>query len=169
MRIDKSSRHQKIIGDFGEHLVCNWLSRSGFEVVRVDHTGIDLVAYNPTTGQRLGITVRSRTRDRKHREESSVNILRLDDRRKLTEACEAFACEPWIGVYVETEASADAYLISLRHYDHTYRGREGRVIDTWKMGKKDKDRYEGDPAVKHIRIEFRAQNWDWKGDRTNDS
>ena len=27
--ISKSTRHQKIIGEFGEHLICNWLSRSG--------------------------------------------------------------------------------------------------------------------------------------------
>ena len=47
LSVDKSSRHQKIIGDFGEHLICNWLSRSGFEVTIVDHTGIDIVAYNP--------------------------------------------------------------------------------------------------------------------------
>lgn len=37
MEIRKGSRHQKVIGDFGENLICNWLSRSGFEVVLVDH------------------------------------------------------------------------------------------------------------------------------------
>ena len=46
MDIDKSSRHKKIVGDLGEQLVCNWLSRSGWEVVLVDHTGIDIVAYH---------------------------------------------------------------------------------------------------------------------------
>ena len=45
MEIIKSSRHQKIIGTFGENLICNWLSRSGFEVAVVDHTGIDIIAY----------------------------------------------------------------------------------------------------------------------------
>jgi len=32
METVKSSSHQKIIGKFGENLICNWLSRSGFEV-----------------------------------------------------------------------------------------------------------------------------------------
>ena len=73
MEIIKSSRHQKIIGDFGENLICNWLSRSGFEVTLVDHTGIDIIAYNPSTNQRFGITVRSRTRTA-GKEENSVNI-----------------------------------------------------------------------------------------------
>jgi len=52
--IEKSSRHQKIIGNLGENLVCNWLSRSGLEVTIVDHTGIDIIAYNPRTKERLG-------------------------------------------------------------------------------------------------------------------
>lgn len=50
MDIIKSTRHQKIIGNFGENIICNWLSRSGFEVTVVDHTGIDIVAYNPSEG-----------------------------------------------------------------------------------------------------------------------
>jgi len=164
MEITKSSRHRKIIGIFGENLICNWLSRSGFEVTLVDHTGIDIVAYNPSTKQRLGITVKSRTRDI-GTEESSVNIFSYrkakSDRQKLLDACKAFACQPWIAVYVETSESADVYLTSLKNYDEKYRGREGKAIDGWKMRKKDKARYEKDPDIKHIRIEFYARNWDW--------
>ncbi|MCJ7648285.1 MAG: hypothetical protein MUP85_06705 [Candidatus Lokiarchaeota archaeon] len=63
IEINKSSRHQKVIGNFGESIFCNWLSRSGFEVTIVDHTGIDIVAYNPIQGNRLGISVKSRTRN----------------------------------------------------------------------------------------------------------
>ena len=113
MEIKKSSRHQKIIGDFGENLVCNWLSRSGFEVILVDHTGIDIIAYNPSKKQRLGITVKFRTRDA-GKEKGSVNVLSYqkekDDRQKLLNACEAFACEPWIAVYVETLEFADLFI-----------------------------------------------------------
>jgi hypothetical protein len=60
--IDKGSRHPHIVGRFGEYLVCNWLSRSGFEVCIVDHTGLDVIAYHPRTKQRLGISVKARTR-----------------------------------------------------------------------------------------------------------
>ena len=74
MDIIKSSRHQKIIGDFGESIICNWLSRSGFEVTVVDHTGIDIIAFNPSTNERLGITVKSRTR-KPSTEQESVNLL----------------------------------------------------------------------------------------------
>jgi len=162
MNIIKSSRHQKIIGNFGEHLICNWLSRSGFEVTIVDHTGMDIIAYNPNTEQRLGITVKSRTRN-VGKEETKVNIFSYqkgkNDRQKLINACKAFNCEPWIGVYVETSKSADVYLTSLKNYEEKYRGREGKAIDDWGMRKKDKEKYEKDPDVKHIRIDFKSKHW----------
>jgi len=163
MEITKSSRHQKIIGNFGENLICNWLSRSGFEVIVVDHTGIDIIAYDPSTNQRLGITVKSRTRNI-GKEMTTVNIfsVRKDDRQKLLDACKAFACEPWIAIYVETADFADVYLTSLKNYDNKYRSREGRVIHSWKMKEKDKQRYDEDPGVKHIKIKFYATNWGWQ-------
>jgi hypothetical protein len=164
MEIIKSSRHSKIIGYFGEDIICNWLSRNGFEVILVDHTGIDIIAYNPFTKRRLGITVKSRTRNI-GKEETHVNILSYqngkNDRQKLFDACEAFACEPWIAVYVETSDSADVYLTSLKNYDEKYRGKERKAIDDWKMGKKYKEQYKRDPDVKHIRIEFHDINWNW--------
>lgn len=139
MKIDKSTRHSEIIGDFGEKLVCNWLSRSGFEVTLVDHTGIDIVAYKRGRG-RLGITVKSRTRTG-DQEDSSVNLFsrRNDDRAKVKNACTVFACKPWIAVYVEAKDHADLYLTSLRHYDRKYRGRGDRAIDDWKMNREHRD------------------------------
>lgn len=162
MEITKSSRHQKIIGDFGEHLVCNWLSRSGFEVTIVDHTGIDLIAYDPSSQQRLGITVKSRTRTA-GKEGESVNVFygRGRDRRKTSDACQAFACEPWIAIYVEAAAYADLYLTSLENYEQDYRGKPGKVVDDWKMSAKSRQKYESDSSVKHIRIDFCPTNWTW--------
>ncbi len=156
--IKKSSRHQKIIGDLGEHLVCNWLSRSGFEVTIVDHTGIDVIAYDPKTKKRLGITVKSRTRN-SGKEKESVNLFnnRKGDRQKTREACEAFNCEPFIAVYTETTNYADLYLTSLGHYDARYHKK--RVVDDWKMSPKWLTTYDEDEEVKHLHIEFRAKSW----------
>jgi len=164
MSIEKSTRHQKIIGDFGEGVLLNWLSRSGFEVCRVDHTGLDVIAYHPATRKRLGVTVKSRTRN-VGQEEESVNLFSYqkgkDDRKKLVDACKAFACEPYLAVYVETLDFANLYLTSLAHYDKEYRLREGRAIDNWKMGRKYAEEYEKDPEVKHIRMDFRTTKWEW--------
>jgi hypothetical protein len=162
MEVVKSSRHQKILGDFGEALVCNWLSRSGFEVSVVDHTGIDIVAFDPNTSDRLGISVKSRTRG-VGRESSSVNIISYQksksDRQKISDACTAFACEPWIAIYVETTKSADLFMLSLDHYDRKYRGNPDRAIDTWKMGEKYRKSYEIDVDVKHIHMNFLESAW----------
>jgi len=164
MEMEKSTRHQKIIGDFGENLICNWLSRSGFEVSIVDHTGIDIIAYNPKRKQRIGITVKSRTRS-EGTESDSVNLLSYrkenTDRDKLLKACEAFGCEPWLGIYIETTDYSDIYLTSLDNYDKKYRGESDRVVDTWKMKDKDKLQYDNDPEVKHVRIHFYLANWKW--------
>ena len=164
MEIVKSTRHQKIIGDFGEALLCNWLSRSGFEVTIVDHTGIDVVAYNPQISKRLGISVKSRTRGQ-GTEATSVNIFSYqkgkNDRQKVLDACKAFAAEPWIAIYVESSDSADLYLLSLKHYDQKYRGKKKRAIDDWKMGKKYRERYQADPNVRHIRMDFSGSSWSW--------
>ncbi|MEK7699215.1 MAG: hypothetical protein AAB332_02315 [Planctomycetota bacterium] len=163
MDIIKSSRHQKIIGNFGESIICNWLSRSGFEVAVVDHTGIDIVAYNPSAGQRLGITVKSRTRS-VGSENSSVTIFsnrnNKNDREKLLNACRAFNCEPWIAVYVEATDVADVYLTSLKNYDLNYR-RVGKTIEDWKMTSKEREIYSLDTAVNHIRLKFEENNWAW--------
>ena len=165
MEIRKSSRHSRIIGNFGESLICNMLSRSGFETALVDHTGIDIIAYNPSTEQRLGITVKSRTRN-PGKEETHVNILSYrkgkNDRQRLLDASVAFNCDPWVAVYVETAEHADLYLTSLKHYDERYRSRTDKAIDDWKMGKQYKETYSHDPDVKHVEINFNPTNWDWK-------
>jgi hypothetical protein len=162
MDITKSSRHSAIIGRLGEYLICNWLSRCGFEVTLADHTGLDIIAYDPRAGSRLGITVKSRTRNI-GKERDTVNVFshrkHTNDRQKLLDACTAFGCEPWIAVYVETTDSADVYLTSLVHYDSEYRGRDGKTIDDWKMSSEYQRRYERDAEVRHIRIEFSARNW----------
>jgi hypothetical protein len=162
--IANSFRHHKIIGDFGENLICNWLSRSGFEVTIIDHTGIDIVAYDPNTEKRLGKTVKSRTRT-SSQEFSSVNLMSYqngkNDRDRVANACKAFAAEPWIAVYVEATGYAEIYLTSLSNYDSKYRGNKQRAMDDWKMTKKNRKLYREDPEVKHIRINFSLHSWNW--------
>lgn len=164
MKIVKSTRHEKIIGNYGEALLCNWLSRSGFEVTIVDHTGIDVLAYNSKTKKRLGISVKSRTRV-KGKEDESVNIFSYqkgkNDRQKVLDACKAFAAEPWIAIYVELSSSADLYLLSLNHYDQEYRGKKKRAIDDWKMGQQYRERYQADLRIRNIRMDFSGSSWNW--------
>src|SRR5687768_7162392 len=100
--IRKSSRYQRVIGNLGEMVVANWLARCGFEVAIVDQTGIDLIAAEPDSGHRLGISVKARTRLPK-RECNSVTLFKDgDDRERLEAVCKTFGCDPWVAVYVET-------------------------------------------------------------------
>lgn len=160
LKVDKGTRHTKIVGIFGEYVVCNWLSRSGFEASVIDHTGMDLIAYDPKTRRRLGITVKSRTRD-SGKETASVNIFKNkhEDREKLKQACKTFGCDPWIAVYVECESDAELYLISLDHYDSKYRSKKKRVVDAWSMSQKSKTEYDLDPQVACIRSTFAPKMW----------
>jgi len=153
----KSKRHSKYIGQFGEAMVCNVPSRSGFEVMLVDHVGIDVVARRSDIG-RIGISVKARTRDSKANEQTSVNLFRSED-VSLVEVCKEFDLDPWIAVYVETENGADLYLTSLDNFHEKYAGREGLTILAWKMKAKHRQEYSLDPHVMHLRIEFSQNNW----------
>ena len=123
----------------------------------MNHTGIDIVAYNPKIG-RLGISVKSRAR-LPHTETGSVYIFRksASDRQKIKKACRAFACKPWIAVYVETTTEADLFPTSVQNYDQKYR--TGRDIDSWLMVPKAMRRYAADSEVMHLHIDFRDENW----------
>jgi hypothetical protein len=137
-------------------------SRSGFEVAVVDHTGIDLVAWNEKVG-RLGITVKSRLRSRGE-EKQSVTIFAdgaKKDREKLGEACKSFGCEPWIGVYVEQDTFADLFLTSLSHYEKEYRGKQSGKVSNWSMGDKACKKYKQDRNVRHIHLEFKPTHGWW--------
>lgn len=158
--MDKSTRHSKVIGDFGEMLTLNWLSRSGFESARVDHTGLDIVAWHPRTGKRLGITVKSRARDL-GKEAESVNVFKrpAQDKALMREACRAFGCdEAWLAVYVETEGCGDLYLTSFKHYESKYQGLKRKTY-VWTVGPLMAGVYHHDPEVHHVSFCFEVTRW----------
>jgi len=157
--IEKGTRHQKVIGQFGEHLVCNWLSRSGFEASIVDHTGIDIIAFDRINRRRLGISVKARTRCRGS-EKSSVTIFeKANDREKTLAASVTFGCEPWVAAYVETTEFGDLYLVSLQELDCIYQSQGGAPVRFWRMSPKYCALYKNNPNVFHIRITFDVCNW----------
>jgi len=121
---------------------------------------MDVIAYDPRTKQRLGITVKSRTRS-SGTETGSVYLFReaKKDRQKLADACEAFQCEPWIAVYVECDDDAHLFLTSLANYDRKYGPEEKRAVHGWAMTSKCTLAYADDPEVRYIRIKFTPIHW----------
>jgi hypothetical protein len=155
MTIRKSERHHKIIGQFGEHFVCNRLSCSGFDVMLVDHVGIDVIAVRKDVG-RLGISVKSRTRGSLKSEGEAVNLfLKTED--KLERICKRLGLKPWIAVYAETERYSDLYITSLANYRAKYQ-RDTQML-AWDMRRKHKEAYSQDRQVMHFHAEFSVNNW----------
>ncbi len=95
----KGSRHSKVSGQFGEILVAYLLSKNGFEVAQVDHTGLDILAFRRKPEKRLGISVKNRTRNPKSAN-WSLNFP-LEDLKRLEQACEAFSAEPFVAAVVD--------------------------------------------------------------------
>ncbi|MGH7915762.1 MAG: hypothetical protein ACREPW_14115 [Candidatus Binataceae bacterium] len=154
LRIDRARRYRSIMGNFGEWLVCHWLSRSGFEVAIVDQIGLDIIAAQPH-GRRLGITVKARTRLATNPTES-VYIFRTRTECKQFELiCAAFGVEPWVAVYIERESEADLYLTSLKNYRRYWRS----AIGDWKMTAKARAAYMRDHEVRHIALTFKDKDW----------
>jgi Holliday junction resolvase len=159
MEIIKSSRHSKIVGDFGERLVLNWLSRSGFEASILDHTGADIVAYNKVLNRRLAISVKSRTRTKGTESDSLFLFRKAKDREKLQADCEAFNAEAWLAIYIECELAADLFFTSLENYDQKYRVNKAAGTQAWSMNAIALGKYKDDPEIKHIHVEFEPTNW----------
>lgn len=113
MELRKSERHSKILGDFGEILTMYWLSKRNFEPVHVDYTGIDIIAYDNKLKNRLGISVKSRTRtEGKEQDSISVDSTQIP---KIYYACKCYDCLPYFACLIDKDAenSMEIYLIPL--------------------------------------------------------
>jgi hypothetical protein len=157
MQINKSSRHSKIAGDFGESLVLYWLSKHGFECAKVDHTGIDLIALNPHTKERMGISVKSRTRTTGS--ENEFVRLPVDDFDKIDEAWRAFGCQPYFAIVVDVGETIRVFITSVAHALQLYP--RTAVGSGWRMSPARLVGYAGDPEVMTFELHIKEGRW-WK-------
>jgi hypothetical protein len=155
--IVKSTRHSKIVGDFGEHLILYWLSKHGFECARIDHVGVDLIARNPKTKELMGISVKSRTRT-EGKEKDSLNIPK-GNFDKAKKACEAFGCVPYFAIVVDMVESIKAFILPLSHLLRILP--LNKRVPTFKMTPKHIEAYCKDPEI--IIFEFKAETKRWWG------
>ena len=149
--MQKSSRHSKITGNFGEALILYWLSKRGFECADVDHTGIDLIARRPSSDEVLGISVKCRSRAEAG-DEASVNLLHSND-EKIEAACRAFRCVPYVAVVVDQGTTVRGYLATLQHIRTQYPGQ------SWRMSLAITQQYQVDPHVEWFELVGRAGSW----------
>lgn len=156
--IVKSTRHAKITGDFGEALVLYYLSLSGFECARVDHTGIDLIARPPDSAKPMGISVKTRSR-LPGTERTSLNLYK-DDFPKIENACLAFGCTPHVGLVFDTPQSIHVYVLALSHLRELVPG--GSKVIAWPMSPQKVASYAKDLHIKSIEWRKAENTW-WSG------
>lgn len=157
MKVEKSSRHSKITGDFAEHLALYWLSKYGFECASVDHTGIDLIARNPHTKEIMGISVKSRCRNT-GKEGQYVSIPNKEF-PKVESACKAFGCIPYFVIVVDEDDEIKMFLLSMEHLLKLYPKKEKTV--GWKMTKKHIEVYKRDRNIQKVIFKHATLDW-WK-------
>jgi Holliday junction resolvase-like predicted endonuclease len=155
LAIQKSSRHSKITGDFGEAFVLYWLSRRGYECARVDHTGIDLIARDPTSDTVLGISVKSRSRS--DGAEGTALNLRKTDFEKARLACAAFHCTPFFAIVVDEVACIRAFLLSLDDVLRICPG--GEKVSAWQMSEARLAQYRSDGAIDYVEFQQGSGRW----------
>ncbi|MCA8995004.1 MAG: hypothetical protein KDA88_23710 [Planctomycetaceae bacterium] len=149
--MQKSSRHSKITGNFGEALILYWLSKRGFECAHVDHIGIDLIARRPSSEEVLGISVKCRSRS-DPKDEAGVNFLYKND-EKIEAACRAFRCVPYIAMVVDHGTTVRGYLTTLHHARTGYPGQQ------WRMSPTATEQYKCDPHVEWFELASISGNW----------
>jgi hypothetical protein len=155
MDFEKSTRHAKITGDFGEAAVLYYLSASGFECARVDHTGIDLIARSARQPSPFGISVKARSRS-PGTENTHLNLYKKDF-PKLEAACNAFGCIPYVGLVFDSTDHLRMYVLSLAHLRTLVPG--GDKVTAWPMSESRIAAYANDPEI--MSIEWRRISSRW--------
>ena len=158
MKINKSSRHAKITGDFGEAVVLYWLSKYGFECAPVDHTGIDIIAKNPHTWEVMGVSVKSRSRT-EGSEDEYVSIPN-DNFDKADAACKAFGCKPYFAIVVDSGDTIRAFILSMEHLLRVFP--KGKTASGWKMKDRNLKQYKDDPEIMWFEFKTNTERW-WTG------
>lgn len=157
MKINKSSRHSKITGDFSENLVLYWLSKYGFECAHVDHVGIDLIARNPKTQELMGISVKSRSRNKGA--EGQYLSVPASNFEKIDFACEQFGCAPYFAFVVDEGSKIHCFITSKQHFLELYKPSKKTGDSGWKMSTKALQQYAADPEIKSFFFEHETKSW----------
>jgi hypothetical protein len=155
MKVNKSSRHSKITGDFSENLILYWLSKYGFECANVDHTGIDIIAKNPITKELMGISVKSRSRN--EGKEGQYLSIPNDNFKKVEDACKTFACKPYFAIVIDEENKIKVYILKMEKLLAYFPMK--KLVAGWKMSKKWINIYDKDKEIIKIEFEYNTKDW----------
>jgi hypothetical protein len=137
-----------------EALVLYWLSKSGYECARVDHTGIDVIACKKDGSERMGISVQGRSRYA-GTEKASVNLHPFEDARK---ACAVFDLTPFSAIVVDEGSVIRCFLLALDHLESIATGSMGGQR-YWLMTENFLNKCRADPEIRWFELELTGSQW----------
>ena len=148
--------HSRITGNYAERFVLYWLSKYGFECMYVDHVGIDIVANNPHTSERMGISVKSRSRKEGTEKTHVVLGPAEETKKKLKKACDAFKLVPYFAILIDDKNSTSIYILTLEKFMNLHKPKKMMI---WYMGKKWTELYLKDPDIKVVEFKHEIKSW----------
>lgn len=160
--MERGDRHKKITGDFGEHFLLYFLSKHSYETALIDYVGIDILATDKlNVGQRIGISVKSRSRTKERWEDGCT--MKKNEYTKIITTCKYFDCQPWICFLFdrpeENKGKIYLFLMSVENVCKFYpRFKEGHEFQ-FSMKKKYMDQYKKNKEIYKIEFEYDAMNW----------
>lgn len=159
---NKTKRHNKITGDFGENILEYFLSKNLFETAIIDYVGIDILAVHRKSKKRMGISVKSRSRTIE-RPKDGV-LVPGSSYQKIIEASSIFSCKPWICFIVDKpknieEGEIFIFLISLNDLlDYYPQYKIGKDF-TFSVGKKNIEKYNQKNSIKKLHFNYTQMDW----------
>jgi hypothetical protein len=132
-----------------------WLSKYGFECARIDHVGIDLIAVNPHTSERMGISVKSRCR-LGGTEADCVN-LPADNFTKASKTCEIFRLVPYFAIVVDAADILRGFILPMSRL-LTICPLQNRG-SYWKMSSDFLQKCRDDNEIKYFEFQTKTPMW----------
>lgn len=140
--IPRGSNHKKITGDFCEYLVLYLLSRVGFECVRADHIGIDIIAIDPDKKEIMGISVKGRSRGPENIKDTIM--ISKDNSKNISKSCKDFNCQPYFAIVADIVDRLVVFLLPLKEFKRiSYKRRTYQ----WRMTEEDIKKYYENPKI----------------------
>jgi hypothetical protein len=156
----KSSRHNIVLGDMGEHLIQYQLSKLGYECAIIDGIGIDLQALPPSGDRTMGISCEARNTESEGKTNGGENKdLNTPNTKikKIQDTCERWRLDPYMGFYIDKkDGRRVALLMSLNHYLKICPPRKS--VSRLSLTDKALDSYKNDPKIIH---------WEWRTTSTD--
>jgi hypothetical protein len=132
-----------------------WLSKTGFECARVDHTGIDIIARQPDSKVLMGISVKSRSRN--VGSEGTHLAVPKTAIQKARDASKAFGCTPYFAFVVDEKGLVRVFILSADDLLRLKPG--GAKVSAWTMTDAQLQKYRDDKKVMWFELGLHEGRW----------